>query len=99
MKLNQYVIPSQAPGGTDGFAYTYNDFGITSGVNYYYWLEDVDLNGTVTRHGPVLAAGSEPTAVTLTALQGSNSTSALPLVALGLSLLVGVGVVISRRRH
>ncbi len=101
VKLNQYVIPSQAPGGTGGFEYSYNDFDITSGVTYYYWLEDVDLNGTVTRHNPpVQAVGSDnsPTALTLTALQASSPVSALPLVALGLALLIGVGAVVGRRR-
>ena len=61
VKLNPYVIPSQAPGGTEGFTYRYNDFAITSGATYYYWLEDVDLNGTITRHGPVSTAGDVPT--------------------------------------
>jgi hypothetical protein len=101
VKLNTYVIPSQAPGGTGGFAYTYNDSDIVSGATYYYWLEDVDLNGTVTRHGPAQAlvadAGDSPNAVTLTALQGNSSTSALPVAALGLALVAGLGVVVRRR--
>jgi uncharacterized repeat protein (TIGR01451 family) len=101
VKLNPYVIPSQAPGGTDGFAYSYDDFDITSG-DTYYWLEDIDLNGTVTRHGPVQATepgtSNSPSAVTLIALQAGSSTSALPFVAMGLALLVGAGVVVRRRR-
>ena len=27
----------------------------TPGVLYYYWLEDIDVYGTATRHGPVTA--------------------------------------------
>jgi LPXTG-motif cell wall-anchored protein len=98
--MNAFLIPSQAPGGTGGFEYTYNDYDIASGVTYYYWLEDVDLSGTVTRHDPVqVTAGNAPNAVTLTALQGSSAASALPLVALGFALVAGLGVVAVRRRR
>ena len=101
-KLTPFLIPSQSPGGTDGYVYSYNDFDLASGGTSYYWLEDVDLNGTVTRHGPVpvsaSGSGDSPSTVTLTSLQGSSSTSALPLMALALALLAGAGVVVVRRR-
>lgn len=115
VKLNQYVIPSQAPGGTDGFAYTYPDSKIVSGTSYYYWLEDVDLDGTVTRHGPVTASAvgdASPSALRLIALQAGSPASpalalplvalplaALPLAALSLAVLGAGGLVLSRRRR
>jgi hypothetical protein len=46
-------VPSQAPGSNLGFAYTWADFKVTPGVTYWYWLEDVDVSGPRTLHGPV----------------------------------------------
>lgn len=65
-------IPSQAPGSTLGFAYEWIDSNVVFGQTYYYWLEDVDLNGTTTLHGPVSATVETPTAVTLNQLRISN---------------------------
>ena len=48
-------IPSQAPGSTQGFAYTYDDLAVQPGQTYWYWLEDVSLSGATTLHGPVSA--------------------------------------------
>ena len=36
-----------------GRKYLYADMNVTQGVTYYYLLEDVDLKGKRTRHGPV----------------------------------------------
>ena len=38
-----------------GAAYSYTDTDVQSGMTYYYWLEDVDLCGKSTLHGPVSA--------------------------------------------
>jgi hypothetical protein len=101
-KLNTDVIPSQAPGGTDGFAYTYDDQTIVDGTDYYYWLEDVDLNGAVTRHGPVSASvtGVAPNAVRLTSLTvaAPSATSTWPLWGVGLIMLAGAAVWAHRRK-
>ena len=99
VKVNALLIPSQAPGGTDGYTYSYSDFDIVSGTNYIYWLDDVDLNGTVTRHGPVQATADGPAAITLTALQARSPDSVLPFVALGLALLAGAGITVGRHRR
>lgn len=62
-----------------GFTYTWNDTDVVSGQTYYYWLEDVDLNGTTTLHGPVSVTVSAPTAVTISDLNSSSqSTSGWP---------------------
>lgn len=47
--------PSAAPGSTAGAAYSYQDFDVVAGQTYWYWLEDVDLLGVATLHGPVNA--------------------------------------------
>jgi len=84
VKLNSFVIPAQTPGGTDGAKYSYDDLGITNGPTYYYWLEEVELSGEMTRHGPVAALGDVPTAITLTTLQATSRTTDLPAPLLGL---------------
>ena len=56
VRLNAALIPSRAPGGGQGAAYTFLDATAEPGTTYYYTLEDVDLNGTPTPHGPVAAA-------------------------------------------
>ena len=48
-------VPSQAPGSTQGFAYSYDDLAVQPGQTYWYWLEDVSLSGATTLHGPVSA--------------------------------------------
>jgi hypothetical protein len=97
MKLNEHVIPSQAPGGTEGVAYSYDDFGITSGVTYYYWLEDVDLNGTVTRHGPVSTSGETPTAIMVKDFTASPVATS-PLTAFGVISAIGLAGLWLRHR-
>lgn len=65
-KLNEELIPSQAPGSGQGASYEFVDNTGQGGTTYYYRLEDVDFDGTGTMHGPVNATyPSQPTAVTL----------------------------------
>ncbi len=52
IQLNETLIPSQSQGNPGGFIYTWEDHrDLTPGTTYYYWLDDVDINGTVTRPG------------------------------------------------
>lgn len=78
-QINEALIPSQAPGSAQGFAYTWEDSDVVSGQTYYYWLEDIDLNGTTTLHGPVSVTAGTPTAVTVSQLSAGNQpTNAWP---------------------
>ena len=55
IQLNQDLIAAQMPGSPAGAAYTHLDETVAPGATYYYWLEDVDIWGAPTRHGPVPA--------------------------------------------
>jgi subtilisin family serine protease len=46
-------VPSLSPGSTQGNSYTWQDRKVEVGHTYYYWLEDIDVTGVATRHGPV----------------------------------------------
>jgi hypothetical protein len=52
--LNKQLIPSLVPpGGPVGAGYEWTDREAKQGQNIFYLLEDVDVNGTATKHGPV----------------------------------------------
>lgn len=53
-RLNAALIPAQG-GPTQGAGYAYEDTDVTLGVTYWYKLEDVDVYGRSTLHGPVHA--------------------------------------------
>jgi hypothetical protein len=36
-----------------GASYTFVDESVVAGVTYYYWLEDVDVFGLASVHGPI----------------------------------------------
>jgi hypothetical protein len=55
VKINQFLIASQNPGGLGGAAYSFLDESAAPGATYYYWLEDIDAAGTATKHGPATA--------------------------------------------
>lgn len=96
--LNASLIPSQAPGSSQGASYAWADHSATPGTTYFYWLEDVDTNGRVTRHGPLRVPYHPPTALTLSALTSPPSPTPLPvLLGLGALLLLLAGRVVSRR--
>ncbi|MEI2690221.1 MAG: hypothetical protein V9H69_11140 [Anaerolineae bacterium] len=46
-------LPSPAPGSTPGHSYGWQDHKVEEGHSYWYWVEEIDLSGTLTRHGPV----------------------------------------------
>ena len=89
-------VPSQAPGSTAGAHYAYQDVDVSIGVTYYYWLEDIDIGGMTTLHGPVSATYLAPTAVTLDhfsagTAQGRRGVSALLVSAIGGMALTAAG--------
>jgi len=64
MLLNSALIPPQFPGEVIGGVYDWLDTDVQPGVIYYYKLEDIDVKGVSTFHGPVTAtamASSTPT--------------------------------------
>jgi hypothetical protein len=53
VQLNQGLIPSLSPGSATGADYRFVDRNVEVGHTYFYWLEDVDIHGVATLHGPV----------------------------------------------
>ncbi|MEZ4770588.1 MAG: hypothetical protein R2844_19465 [Caldilineales bacterium] len=91
-------MPSQAPGSTQGTSYSFDDTQVAAGQTWYYWLEDVDLNGATTLHGPVSAALQAPTAVRLDALETQAAAPGAPWGALVAAMIAAAGVLRVRRR-
>ena len=91
-QLNETLIPSQSQGSPGGFIYTWEDRAdLAPGATYFYWVEDVDITGAATRHGPVSATFNAPTAVRV--LDAGAATSlpwALPLAGAALLALAGL---------
>jgi PKD repeat protein len=54
VKINPTLIPAEGS-PTQGASYEYVDTGVKNRTIYYYKLEDIDLNGKTTMHGPVSA--------------------------------------------
>lgn len=52
-QINPNLILSKTIGGTSGAVYEYLDAGVVSGVDYFYWLEDVDFTLNKTLYGPI----------------------------------------------
>jgi len=89
------VNPALIPGASDpllGGRYVYTDTNVIAGRTYYYKLEDVELDGATTLHGPieVVAEARSPSPF-------PNLAASWPLVAVVVVLTVG-GVILSWRR-
>ena len=92
-------VPSQSPGSTAGASYSVTDAAVTAGQAYWYLLEDVDLNGATTLHGPVSATVSVPTAVTLSSVSaGAAAGPALSWLWVAVSAGMALGLSRLRRR-
>ncbi|HQK12556.1 MAG TPA: SdrD B-like domain-containing protein [Anaerolineae bacterium] len=59
--LNDALIPPQFPGEVIGGVYEWLDTDVQPGVVYYYKLEDIDVKGVSTFHGPVTATARAAT--------------------------------------
>ncbi len=93
-------VPSQAPGSSGGFAYTWADRAdLTPGTTYYYTLEDVDLSGATTLHGPVSATVNAPTSVTLNSVTASPAAAPAGLAWLWVAAGAGLAVGANRLRR
>lgn len=90
VRINPQLIPA-SPSALTGSVYQYQDNTASSGKAYFYQLEDVELNGTSARHGPI--------ALNVPAPDGRNSSSPLVLgVGLGVMVLVFGGLFITLRK-
>ncbi len=97
--LNRTLIPAGAPNNTDAIAYQWQDFDVTKGITYYYWLEMIDPSGTPELRGPVGVLHQTPTAVTLSDIDSIPATPrSLPWLALSLAAISGGAVALWRRR-
>lgn len=95
-RLNDWLIPSQAPGSSIGYSYQFLDSDVTPGVTYFYLLESIDLAGLPEQHGPVsVFFNGAPTAVELVALAaqpipGGDSSGSLMVAMLALASLATI---------
>lgn len=62
-RITGSLIPAEG-GVTQGARYSYVDVNLVGGATWFYKLEDVDLSGASTFHGPI-AVGPEVQAITL----------------------------------
>ena len=91
--LNATLIPPQFPGEAMGGYYEWLDTNVKPDATYFYKLEDIDVEGVSTFHGPVSASlVYTPAAV---GLQRISAYAAITPLALG---VLGLAVVFRRRR-
>ena len=94
-QLNESLLPSQSPGSMLGAPYGFRDETVTEGVTYYYWLEDVDLYGESTSHGPLgikFAPGSSVIAFSSSQTWPTSERNLLSIVGLLVSLAAATWV-------
>ncbi len=84
-QLNTTLIPAQNPGAVFGATYEWLDTDVTPGEAVYYRLEDVDVSGVSTFHGPVSATASGVTTVRVTAFGAATNQSSLLTLTLMLT--------------
>ena len=92
LKLNDALIPASDDPVVRG-SYTYTDTTAVAGVTYYYKLEDVQLDGSSTMHGPIELAAEGYTGSHL-----SVASSVALAILVGLLLSAGLTAMVSRRR-
>ncbi|MBN1920289.1 MAG: S8 family serine peptidase [Anaerolineae bacterium] len=96
VKLNTELIPAQNPGATFGASYEWLDTGVTPGVTYAYRLEDIDVNGASTFHGPVSATTNGVTSIGIT---DYGAHGAAPAVLLLMLATAGAVIIQHQRRR
>ena len=94
--LNPELIPAQVIGSPMGAVYTFADTDVEPGETYLYRLEDVDVNGKVTSHGPITVIGTPPTAVSFSAFAAQGVASS---ALFSLALVAALGMVVVRFSH
>ena len=88
VKLNDTLIAA-SPDPIAGGGYSYTDATAEPGVTYYYQLEDVELDGKATMHGPIVAVGGGDVVPPL--FQASLWLALLGAVLLGVAVLLVMG--------
>lgn len=81
-KLNTTIIPAQQPGLVTGAVYEWLDEAVPPDTTVFYRLEDVDIRGVSTFHGPVSAFNSGATAVKIIAVKPQSSSLPVALLLL-----------------
>jgi hypothetical protein len=54
VKINDSMIPAKGS-PSEGASYKFVDGTVQKNITYYYKLEDIDISGVSTLHGPVAA--------------------------------------------
>jgi hypothetical protein len=85
--INDHLIPA-SPDPLVGGSYVFTDTDVVAGRTYYYQLEDVEFDGTSTRHGPIEAKAA-----------ASRAFMARVLELLAIVLFVSALSAIVWRRH
>ncbi len=96
VRLNEMLIPAATPGSAQGNVYTWTDTAALTGT-IWYMLEDVDLNGTATRHEPVSVTVAGPNAVGMASFSAGYDGGWAGLY--GLFALAAAAAIATRRRH
>lgn len=88
-QLNNTLIPPQFPGEIMGGNYEWLDTDAQPGVTYFYKLEDIDVKGVSTFHGPVsTVVVAAPMAVVLQRVFGHGTLPALMVGLMAVPALV-----------
>ncbi len=96
-QLNDALIPPQFPGEAMGGTYEWLDTDVQPAVVYYYRLEDIDVKGVSTFHGPVSTTLlTAPASVHLQRIAARSAYRALLLIG-GIVAMVGLWNVCRRR--
>jgi len=99
VRLNDTLIPSQAPGSVFGSIYTWFDEDVEAGITYYYKLEDVEVGGRRTFHGPVVVQLGGPTAVVLQVLSADDVFGRVLLILVLAACLGGAALLRHVDKH
>ena len=90
VKLNDTLVPASGDPIAGG-SYVYTDATARPGVTYYYKLEDVELHGTTSMHGPIEVA------IEAEAIPGGFDVAIAVAVALFFGLAVTAALFAVRR--
>ncbi|MDX9954016.1 MAG: integrin alpha [Anaerolineae bacterium] len=93
-QVNAELIPAQNPGSVFGAVYEVLDTAVMPDRLTFYHLEDVDIHGASTFHGPISITLSAPAVVRVRSLAAQSA----PGLGLGMLLLLVFALVVKHRR-